>query len=140
MNKRIKIIILLFSVLLITITLSSCAARTYFPYGIWHSESLGLTLYIDHSHQINTYDYLGISSNDGVENKVIVVPSQVHGIILIFEYDVVDNEVKRGAEWLGGTYRIRNDRLYLQLHRNSQELIGISRIVFEKIAEVEVIE
>ena len=140
------LVILLLLVCILT-TLVSCVSVPYArPYGVWHNETIGLTLDINPSafrygHPSGTY-IIG-----GEERKVYI--GFEHGGFFRRGGFFIEDAVRYNDDgtliptldrvYFSGNFRVRDGKLHYTLRQRSQERHGIiDTIVFEKIASYDV--
>ena len=138
-SKKIKQMIILL-ILFIMLLLASCAVYADYPYGVWQSENPNITLIIDPNYQLDEDPgrFPGIYVKDTGTEDVIVTLDLVGAGLAIHNVSIGEAVAyHRYADFLG-SYRIRRDRMDFTLVRSLREELGVDRIVFELVEEVEV--
>ena len=130
-----KIIVWIVLVLLV-LSLGACGRGWVTPYGIWHSEELNMTLFIDREHRIRGDnvaggEFPGIYVRDDEEIDIIVDVFTKNNQISIHD----SANVRWEYRLFSGNYHIENDRLYFRSDRHYPET-GFDTIIFELMEEV----
>ena len=119
------------AVCFITISLlfSACVSRpSPTPYGKWENVDIGLTLDINPELENNGY----YPSQYNRDNKVLDVRIFFNRIHDAFYITTNDN-----VEQLAGSFKIRSEKIYLNLYPKWEEELGKTIIVFDLIEEYE---
>jgi len=137
-----KIYLTFLAVIFLTISAQSFSfGGEPMPNGVWHSESPNLTLFIDSYNPItwietdsidpSTSTGYGIYVLNGTEFEVAINILMFNGFSIFEPIDDCGNFF--GKLYFEGSYRILENRLYLELTEEIQERTGYDTIILELI-------
>ena len=119
----------------IFLALSSCTTYTLVvPVGKWQSDDPTITLDITKAERGGYGTYV----KDGEETEIYFVFGHVSNLLSIYDTIVQDENYHGGWDaytYFCGNWKVKDDKLYLNLKPTWRNMYGIDQIVFTKIAD-----
>ena len=124
-------------ILLMLVKLSSCLPAPRPPFGVWQSENLDIILYVKPEYQRTPgvgEGYPAIYFADGEATNVWVVFG-VDPLFAIYDMSAFGDGVFISDKWIfRGTFRIVNDKLYLE-YITQERRYSLEQMIFHRLEE-----
>ena len=115
--------------LIILIFVSSCLPNLYpIPQGVWRSEEPSIVLHLGTEFNLGSYMH-----NDA-EIEIHALFHGVSPILEIYDWGMVQElrVYEPQALLMSGTFEVIDDRMYYMLDFDSQQKIGLEKIIFHR--------